>query len=813
MKDIKKIISLLTLEEKALLVAGHESWMTYPVKRLNIPSIYLTDGPIGVRKKDDSKANGGLGLGSSCVSTSFPTSVCVANSFDNENAYKMGKAIAKECIAYNVQVILGPALNIKRDPRCGRNFEYYSEDPLLSGKLAGYFTKGVQELNVAACAKHYALNNQENFRYMGSSNVDIRAAREIYLKSFQHCIKIANPKAIMCGYQKINGVHCSENKWLINDILRNTFNFNGLVMTDWGATKNRVNGIKAGIDLDMPGGIIHNKNEIIDAINNNKLDINDLNKAVENVLNLVFSFNQQTINNDINLETIFKENEKIALDIALDSAVLLKNENNILPLNDKERFLVVGELFEKMRYQGAGSSCLNPYNLISCKKAFDEANINYHYLKGYKEIDDKINQELENEVLKQIENYDKVIFFGGLTELFESEGYDRVDLKLPNNQLSLIKKISKRCKVILIMFGGSPFEMPFKDDVHAILNMFLPGQAGGKAAKQILFGQTNPSGKLSETWMKNTSCIYNYNSYSKKHVENYKENIFVGYRYFDEVVDKIMFPFGFGLSYSNFVYSSLDVNVEKDYINIKFDVCNDSNIDGKEISQIYIGKNENTKVFKAIKELKGYKKEFIRAHETKTVTISVPIDELAYFNTKENRFVIESGTYPIYVASSSQDIRLSTTINITSKDNALNPYDKDVLIAYNNIKDGPVISDEIFYKTINSTQVEEPPSYPYTLETPIEDFKNSKSGRFVYNILMKVVAGKSKVSKREKDEAKIEQANKNQRFTLALIPKNSLRSLLQSSGGMLQYNLAMALLEMSNGRFFKAIKYIFKKEK
>lgn len=813
MENIDKIISLLTLEEKAELVSGYKSWMTYPIKRLNIPSIYLTDGPIGLRKKDESKSKDVLGLGSSCVSTSFPTSVCIANSWDNELAYKMGKAIGEECEAYNVQVILGPALNIKRDPRCGRNFEYYSEDPLLSGKIAGYFTKGVQQTNTAACAKHYAINNQENFRYMGTSNLDVRAAREIYLKSFENCIKVCMPKTIMCGYQKINGIHCSENSWLIKDILRNKFNFTGLVMTDWGATKDRVLGIKAGIDLDMPGGIINNKNQIIKAIKENKLKLNELNLAVKNVLNLVYSFKENKKFNEKEIEEVLKSHQDLALEIALESAVLLKNDNNILPIKQNEKILIVGELFEKMRYQGAGSSCMNPYNLITCKKAFDDANINYDYIKGYHEISDEIDENEEIKVINKLNDYDKVIFFGGLTELYESEGYDRKDLKLPKNQLSLIEKISSNNNLILVLFGGSPFEMPFVNKVKAILNMFLPGQAGGEAIRRLIFGLSNPCGKLSETWMKKTDFIYNHLQYSSKHVENYIENIYVGYRYYDEVPGKILFPFGFGLSYSKFLYSSLNIERKSNFINVSFLLTNDSNIDGKEIVQLYVGRNTNSSVFKAKKELKAYKKVFLKAHESKVVTLSFDVKETAYFNTLLDEFVVENGEYPIYVCSSSQDIALKGAIELYGYKTVDNPYSQEVINAYKNIKDEKIIDESIFMSTINSSQVNEPSKTPFTMETPIADFITTKSGKFVYNILMKVVAGKSKVSKKEKDEAIINQALKNQRFTMILVPKNSLRSLLQSSGGMLQFNLAKALLELANGHFFKCLKYLFKKEK
>ena len=813
MDKINELISKLTLKEKAELVTGYQSWMTYPVERLNIPSIYLTDGPIGVRKKVEEESEGSLGLGGSCLATSFPTSVCIANSWNDENAYKMGKAIGEECEAYHVNVILGPALNIKRDPRCGRNFEYYSEDPLLAGKIAGSFILGVQENNVGACIKHYALNNSENYRYMGSSSVDERAAREIYLKAFEHAVKIGHPKTAMCGYQQVNGIHCSENKWLLKDMLRDQFGFDGLVMTDWGATKDRVEGIKAGIDLDMPGEILYNKRLIIESINNKTLDEKDLDEAVRNVLNLVYSFNKNKKYSKEEIEEVLKSHRQLALDIALDSAVLLKNENNILPIKPDKKMLIVGEMFEIMRYQGAGSSCMNPYEIITIKQAFDNNNVNYEYVKGYKEITDEVDEILQEQAINRAKEYDTILFFGGLTELFESEGYDREDLKIPNNQLTLLDKLTKTNDVIFVAYGGAPFEMPFANDVKAILHMFLPGQAGGEATRKLLYGETNPSGRLSETWMKQTSDIYNANDFSKHYIEKYKENIFVGYRYYQEVNDKVLFPFGYGLSYSTFEYSNLKVKHENTKIIVSIDVTNTSNIDGKEVVQLYVGRNENSKVFKASKELKGYHKVSLKAYESKTVIIEISEEDLAYFNIKTHEFVVENGDYPIYIASNINDIKAKSLITIKGYNEVDCPYSEKVNEAYKNIKNIEGITDEIFVETLENKNINEPITRPFTLETQLEDFKQTAMGRFVLKIILKVVAGKTKVPRKEKDEAKIRQIIKNRHFALALIPKNCLRSLCQSSGGILQINLALALMHLSNGHIFKAIKYIFKKEK
>ena len=802
-KKIDELINKMTLKEKAKIVSGYKSWHTNAIKRLNIPSICLTDGPIGVRKKDESQKSG-LGLGKSFPSTSFPTSVNIANSFNIKNAYLMGKAIGQECEIYDVQVILGPALNIKRDPRCGRNFEYYSEDPVLSGIIAGNVVNGIQSQNVAACMKHYAANNSENFRYMGSSMVDERALREIYLKSFEICNKISNPKTVMCGYNQINGIHCSENDWLINDVLRNQYEFNGLVMTDWGATKDRVKGVQAGIDLDMPGDIKHNQKMIIKAIKNKTLSIEKLDLAVKNVLNLVYSFKENKLYSEKEKEFIFKDNNKLALNIALDSAVLMKNDDNILPLNKKEKILVVGDLFKKMRYQGAGSSSMNPYRLTTCKEAFDKQKVQYDFVEGYRENTDKIIEILELEALEEAKSYDKIIFFGGLTELFESEGYDRKDLSLPENQLSLLNKLSKKHKVICVMFGGSPFEMPFVNDVKAILNMFLPGQAGGEAVRKLLYGEVSPSGKLSETWMKSVNDIPFGSEFSQSYLEKYKENIFVGYRYYNEVENSVLYPFGYGLSYSEFKYYYKSLKLEDGVVSVKVEIENVGNYDASEVVQLYVGKNKNSKIFKANKELKAFNKVFLKKGERKEVVLSFNVNDLAFYNVKENRFVVENGLYPLYVSSSSVDTKLTLEFVVANKEDIESPYSINVNEAYKDTKNIKDISDEIFDETIKYKKVEKYGLEPFTLETPLFEFERTKQGKKIYDLIMKIVVNTNNVSKIKDEEIK-ELVMKNNKFMLDLIPKNSLRSLSQSSGGMLQVNVAKALLELANGHFGKAL--------
>lgn len=512
----------LTLEEKAALLEGYQSWMTNAIPRLDIPAIHLTDGPVGVRKKVDKEGSGAVGLGASMPATLFPASVFIANSWNVENAKRMGKAIGEECIGYDVQVLLAPGLNLKRDPRCGRNFEYFSEDPLLAGKMAAAFVQGVQSTGTAACPKHFAINNNENYRYMCDSVVDERAARELYLKAFEICVKEAKPRTMMCAYNKINGEHCSQNKWLLTDVLRKEWGYEGLVMTDWGATVSRSEGVKAGLDLDMPGGILANRKSIIDGVMNGDIASGEVDKAAANVLQLIRDA-IQTPQDSGKQEERLKEHEKLAISLAADCAVLLQNDG-ILPLSKEQNVLITGDLFDRMRYQGAGSSSMNPAYLTSPREAFEAAGMSYEFVRGYDEKAYEADDELEQEVLAKTIDAEIILFFGGLTDGCESEGIDRETLSLPANQLHLMEQLSQTGKkIVTVLFGGAPFEMPFAQNCAAILHMFLPGEGGGEACRRLLYGMANPSGKLSETWMRSISDIPFGDEFGQNKIVAYEE--------------------------------------------------------------------------------------------------------------------------------------------------------------------------------------------------------------------------------------------------------------------------------------------------
>lgn len=812
MRPIDQLLRELTVEEKAALLEGFESWMTNAVPRLDIPAVYLTDGPVGVRKKADTTGTGSLGLGKSCPSTAFPTGVTIANGWSEENARRMGEAVGKECCAYDVQVLLGPAMNLKRDPRCGRNFEYYSEDPVLAGKLAAAFTRGVQSTGTAACPKHFALNNTEDYRYMGDSVVDERAARELYLKAFEICVRESDPKTMMCAYNKINGTHASENAWLMTDILRGEWGYKGLVMTDWGATHDRVAGVKAGVELDMPGGVWENRKAIIRAAKTGELTEEELNRAVARVLSLVESAAKQE-KGGAKPEELFDSHLELATNLACDGAVLLKNEEKILPLNREDRVLVVGDLFTKMRYQGAGSSGLNPARLVTPKMAFDAAGVSYSYQRGYREIEDSVDVDLEIEALTAAKEADTVLFFGGLTDLFESEGYDRKDISLPENQISLIRKLcAVGTKVVVVLFGGSAVELPFEESAAAILHMFLPGEGGGEACRRVLFGEAEPGGRLSETWMRSCGDIPYGDRFGKAEIEQYRENIYVGYRYFDEAAEKIRYPFGYGLSYTEFAWRGGSVSLADGTITAYITVENTGSRTGSEVVQLYTGRNANTSVFKAQKELKAFRKITLAPGERREVVLEVAESELSYYNTVEKAWVLENGSYPVHLAASARDIRFTGTIEVTGQREAATPYSEEAVRSYADIA-LCAIPDSVFEETIGRPIPQEPDTLPFTVESPIRNYHHTPCGKFLRGCIVKGVSFTGRKIRKLPEGRERDELVKNQHFLLELIPQNCARSLVQSSGGMVQMKVARAVTAFANGHIFRALRELIKRDK
>ena len=610
--DIEKLIREMTVEEKAALVSGTDFMYTNPIPRLGIPSLCMSDGPHGLRKQI---GGGDNGVSMSEPATVFPTAAATASSWDPQVTRRMGEAIARECRHYGVHTLLGPGVNIKRNPLCGRNFEYFSEDPLLTGVMAAAEVEGIQSQGVGVSVKHFALNNSENFRFMGNSVASENTIRKIYLKPFEYVVKKAEPSALMCAYNQINGVYCSENKWLLTDVLRDEWGFDGVVMTDWGATHDRVVGLKAGLDIEMPGDTAICRRWILDGIEDGSLPIEALDKACRNILKWVDKYVKPADTATLDQ----KAHHELAAELAAECAVLMKN-NGALPLNGTEKLHIAGDMFESMRYQGAGSSMINPTMVTTTADVFRERGI----------------------VSCSLEECDTVLVFAGLTDEYESEGEDRENMRLPQDQLDLIDKLCDSGKrVVVVLFTGSPVELPFFDKVDAILNMYLPGQNGGTAVTQLLFGEKNPSGKLAETWPMRYEDVPGAQTFGKKLTEVYAEGTEVGYRYYDKHNIPVRCPFGFGLSYTAFEHSGW----VKDGGIYRETVTNTGDRFGAEVAQLFIDG-----------ELRGFTKVGLEPGESKTVEITPePLDDTVYPDT----YIVpeEPKKYPVTLESRFTDLR------------------------------------------------------------------------------------------------------------------------------------------------------------
>lgn len=793
--NIESLLKELTVEEKAALVAGVDFMYTNPVPRLKIPSVRMSDGPHGLRVQSEGGDNG---IAGSEPATAFPTAVTTASSWNPENTYRMGEAIAEECAHYGVNVLLGPGTNIKRNPLAGRNFEYFSEDPYLEGKMAAAEVNGVQSNGTGVSVKHFALNNSENFRFMGDSVCDMRAIREIYLKPFEIIVKESKPQTVMCAYNKINGTYCCQNKWLLTDVLRKEWGFDGLVMTDWGATHDRVEMLRAGLDLEMPGDTDICRKWIIDGVADGTLAMSDLDKAVENVLRLA-----ERYENAEKKPADFKAHHALAAEIAADSAVLLKNDG-VLPLNKQGSYCVVGELFEKTRYQGAGSSMINPTYLSTPKSAFDERKVKYVYAKGCKENQIATDEKLVAEAVQKASSYEKIIVFAGLTDYVESEGADRENMRLPDNQLAVIDALIKAGKqVIVILYGGSPVELPFADKVKAILNMYLPGQNGGEAMASLVFGDKTPCGKLAETWALSYDDVPFGKDFGKTVNEIYKESIYVGYRYYLTANKKVRYPFGYGLSYTTFDYQNIETAEKDNEIEVSCEIVNNGKYDGAEIVQLYV-KAPQGGVYKPLRELKGFTKVYLKAGESKQITITVKKEDLRYWNVKENRFVMEGGEYELQLCSDCQTVRLSQTV-VLEGESVVNPYSDAVNSIYSATAFDKM-SDSLFEEMSGLKIPVIPRKKPIRLESRFTDMRQTFMGKILFNAVLGVAKKDMKNAKKLPEGAERDNKIKGAMFLKRILESNSIITMSMSAGKNCPYNFAQGFVNLANGHIIKGIK-------
>lgn len=662
-RNVKELIRRMTLEEKAGMCSGKDFWHLKSVERLGIPEVMVTDGPHGLRKQAEEGDH--LGINDSIKAVCFPAACATACSFDRDLLEEMGSALGIECQAENVSVLLGPAVNIKRSPLCGRNFEYFSEDPYLAGQMAKAHIDGVQKEGTGTSIKHFAANNQEYHRMSVSSEVDERTLREIYLAAFETPVKEAKPKTVMCSYNKINGVFASENEWLLDQVLRKEWGYEGYVMSDWGAVNERVPGLRAGLELEMPASGGDTDRQIAEAVREGILDEAVLDRAVERMLNVIFDYE------DNKKEAVFdlEKDHRLAEKVETESMVLLKNDG-ILPLKKGSRVAFIGMFAKKPRYQGGGSSHINSFRVTGALEA-SEGLAEITWTEGYRLDRDEIDELLIQEAENAAKNADTAVIFAGLPDAFESEGYDRSHMGMPVCQNELIERISKvQPNTVVVLHNGSPVEMPWADHVKGILEAYLGGQAVGSAEAKILFGDANPCGKLAETIpykLSDNPSWLNFPGDGEK-VE-YREGIFVGYRYYDKKEMPVRYPFGHGLSYTEFSYSNLrlDKKAMKDTetLNVTVDITNTGNRSGKEIVQLYVADLTGVAV-RPVRELKNFVKVLLAPGETRTVSMDLDKRSFAWYNTEIHDWYAASGTYEIQIGKSSREIVLRDTLEMTS---------------------------------------------------------------------------------------------------------------------------------------------------
>lgn len=663
--DVKKILSQMTLEEKASLVQGRDFWHTVPVERLGVPSIMVSDGPHGLRKQVPSAEH--PGQDDTIKATCFPTAAGMACSFDPALMRELGNILGDTCQAEDVAVLLGPAANIKRSPLCGRNFEYFSEDPVLSGEIAAGYIRGVQEKGIGVSLKHFAANNQETRRMSVSETISERALREIYLASFERAVKGSDPWTLMCSYNKINGCYSSENPWLLTDVLRKQWGWDGVVMSDWGAVNDHVKGVAAGLELEMPRAGDDDDEMIVEAVKSGKLPEAALDQAVERMLELIDkAVSQRSPDTEIDLG----QQHHVARKLAREAMVLLKNDGGLLPISGNKKVAFIGQFAAKPRFQGGGSSHINAAEELSSLEAVRSV-CPVTYAQGYGTEKDEIDEALVAEAVKVAKDADIVVAFLGLPDNFESEGYDRTHLSIPSCQLHLLDKLLEVQKnVAVVLMNGSPVAMPFADKVPAILEAYLAGQAGGGAIVDLLFGAVSPCGKLAETFplkLSDTPCYLNFPG-DGDHVV-YAEDIYVGYRYYDKKEMPVLFPFGHGLTYTTFEYSNLRLSsatFSGAPVTVSVDVTNTGKVAAKEIVQFYVRPDHAGKS-RAVRELKAFGKLLLQPGETGTVTVTLDSRAFAYWEDGLGDWFVEPGKYVVEAAASSRDIRLSADITAEGK--------------------------------------------------------------------------------------------------------------------------------------------------
>jgi beta-glucosidase len=707
--DIDKILNEMSVKEKVVLVTGASAWSTASVKRLNIPKIIMTDGPHGVRRVENTNEEiNVLSLNKSLPSTCFPTASALSSSWNPELLYKMGKAIAIECIDQGVNVILGPGNNIKRTPLCGRNFEYFSEDPILSSNLAIAMIKGIQSMGVGATLKHFVANNQEYKRQLISADIGERALREIYLYGFERVVKEAKPWLVMCAYNKVNGTFCSENYRLLTSILRDEWGYEGVVVSDWGAVHDRVTTLNAGLDLEMPGPSKKSYKEVLKAVKVGDISHEVLDESVKRILSLI----NKTIKNVKDTSFNVEKHHRLARDIAEESIVLLKNEDNMLPLTKAKKVAVIGKIAMEPKIQGGGSSEVNPTRLdipFEEIRTLADNDEDILYSEGYS-LDCVVDQERIDHAKSIARSSDVAIIFIGLPSYIEYESYDRENMYLPEQQLRLIEEVSSITETIVVLNTGSPVIIDdWESKPKAIIQGWLGGQGSGNAIAKIVYGDVNPSGKLAETFPTSLESTPAYLNYPEEDdYISYGEGVFVGYRYYDKKKLDVSYPFGFGLSYSSFKYENLKISntdiKDIDGITVELDVTNISELPGSDVVQLYV-RDKESRYNRPDRELKAFKKVHLKPSETKHVKLELGYRDFCFYDCIENAFKSESGAFDILVGNSSRDIYLMDSVNVTSTYSEVCKLDYDSTVRdWMNDKRGREVIDNLIKEVTSSEE-------------------------------------------------------------------------------------------------------------
>ena len=792
------IIKQMSLEEKALMMSGKNVWQTQDFPQYGIPSMMMSDGPHGMRTQPPGACDH-LGINGSMPATCFPTAATVANTWDEALVEEMGKALAEEAVSMGVHVVLGPGLNIKRSPLCGRNFEYYSEDPYHAGKMAASLIRGIQSLGISACPKHYAVNSQELRRMAMNSVVDERTLREIYLTGFEIAVKEGKAKSIMSSYNEVNGIYANENKHLLQEILVDEWGFDGFVVSDWGASNDHALGVKHGSHLEMPGTVETGQKEILKGIAEGVLTESELDQRLDELLDVILTTHDglenakkaQSLGTTTMTEQGFdvEAHHALARKVAEQGIVLLKNEGNILPLAEKTKVTVIGDFAKVPRYQGAGSSLVNPTKEPeSILNGIDASGLHMvSFAQGY-ERNAKTNPKLIEETLQAAKEADVVLIFAGLDEIGEAEGLDRTHMKMPEAQEAVITALADSYEnVIVVLSAGSPIEMPWADKVKAIVHGYLGGQAGASAMLNVLTGKVNPSGRLNETYPMHYEDTPAYAYYpSRERNSEYRESLYVGYRYYTTAGKEVRFPFGYGLSYTTFTYSDIAANEHE----VRFRVKNTGNRAGVETPQLYVSKASDT-VFRPLHELKGFAKVALKAGEEKEVVIPFDDKTFRFFDVRTNTWEVESGTYRIQIGRNVNEMELQTEVAIagTAKEG---PYRKTSLPNYFAGNIAKIDNDE--FELLYGSEL---PDGSWGGEIGINDafcqLYYAKSGlcRLIYKIL------------KRKAEKAIAKGDPN--LDILFIYNMPIRGVSRMTGGRVNMKMVYGITEIANGHFFKGL--------